>query len=116
MFIHTIVSAAILISVLGAESRQGLPVSVQESTPDSPRASTSNEDPPSYPASEATLPEYPDAETLRLDEEAGGDRKGGAVNTSVASSSTLSEPAATPHSSEDSDSDDGREDRPLLHV
>lgn len=115
-FINTIVRTAILISTMQSQSRQRLPVSVQDSTPDSPRDSTATEGPPSYAASEATLPAYPDAETLGLDEEVGVSRKGGAQDTSVASSSTLSGPAATPRSSEDSDSDDDREDRPLLHI
>lgn len=87
-FIHTIVRAAILITALQCRSRERAPDSTQDLTPDSPQGSIPDEEPPSYPTSDAGLRAYPDAETFRLDEQAGiGQKK--AQNTSVASSSTL---------------------------
>lgn len=101
-FIHTIVTAAILIAVLRRQGGRGLSVS----TPD--------EDPPAYPDLDGDMPSSSNGDTLVLGEDRGNSPKVGVENTSVVSSTTLTGPAFTPRSSSESDSDDGREDRPLL--
>lgn len=113
--IHNIVSAAILISALKSQSRERLPVSNEDTASESSQTQPPDEEPPPYPASDTGLPGYPDAETFRLDEDVGRDRKGRAQDTLFASSSIPDSLVAATRVSEDSnDSDEAGEDRPLL--